>query len=256
MQGIYLIVCNKNGKSYVGRSVDIEKRLKRHFRSLEKGTHENVLLQADYDKYGRKAFSTKVKQIASVQKCKEAEQRHIDSREHKYNIGLSSTCGDNLTLHPDREEIIARRNASCRETLARLTTKEKKELYGNAGADNGMYGKTHTESARKKISKAQKGNQYAKGAVRSEEQRKRLSEVASARTGVANPFYGKSHSDETKEKIRQANKGRLPPNTLKVKVGKKVYESATAAAKDIGCSVASIGNRIKNPNFPEYSYVS
>lgn len=256
MLGIYQIICTKNGKIYVGRSVDIEKRLKRHFRSLEKGNHENVLLQHDFNKFGRAAFKLKVKTQPNEEASKVAEQYYIDTLENQYNIGMSSVCGDNLTRHPDREEIITRRNKSCKESMARTTAEERIARYSNAGEDNGMFGKTHTKKARKKISEAHTGNQYAKGAVRSAEQRKRMSEVASARTGEANAFYGKSHSDETKEKIRQANKGRLPPNTLKVKVGKKVYESATAAAKEIGCSVASIGNRIKNPNFPEYCYVS
>nr|DAF93427.1 MAG TPA: intron associated endonuclease [Myoviridae sp. ctshb19] len=256
MQGLYLIVCTRNKKSYVGRSEDIDKRIRSHFYTLRKGIHQNVNLQRDYDKYGPDAFETKRMKLRTLRECMEAEQYHLDSGKHKYNIGKSNTCGDNLTDHPDREEIIARRSQSFKATVAKMTREERVEKYGKFGSKNGMYGYEHSDEAKASISRANKGNSYAKGAKRSDEHKAKLSAVASTRTGEKNPFYGKSHSEETRKKIQEANKGRLPPNTLKVRVGKKVYESATAAAKDLGCAVASIRNRIENPKFPDYSYVS
>lgn len=256
MLGIYLVICTRNKKSYVGRAQDIDKRLERHFRELRLGYHHNVNMQRDYDKYGIHAFTVKRQRLSSIAECKLAEQIHIDSGKHKYNIGKSNVCGDNLTLHPDRVEIIARRAASCKASMDKLTNEERKLIYGKPGDENGMYGRTHTEEAKKIIGDRHRGNSYAKGIKRSDETKAKLSAIASKRTGETNPFFGKSHSEETKAKLRKANKGKLPTNTLKVKVGKKIYESASAAARDLGCAVASIGNRIKSPKFPEYSYVS
>lgn len=257
MQGIYLIVCTRNKKSYVGRSEDIDKRIRNHFYTLRKGIHQNVKLQHDYDKFGPEAFEVKRKKLRTLRECMEAEQYHLDSGKHKYNIGRSSTTGDNLTDHPDREEIIARRSQSFKATLAGMSPEERSEKYGKFGSKNGMYGYEHSEEAKASIGKANKGNSYAKGAKRTDDQKAKLSAIASARTGEKNPFYGKSHSEETKAKLSAMHTGRiLPTISIKVRVGKKVYHSCSAAAKEIGCSVATIGNRVKSEKFPEYSYVS
>lgn len=254
MLGIYLIICEKNKRVYVGRSKDIEKRIKRHFKSLEKQNHHNCKLQRDYDKYGRKAFIVKYKKLKSVEQCKKKEQKLIDTVPNQYNINASSTCGDLITRHPDRENILLRRYETHRKNMRKMSAEERRK-YGSPGELNGMYGKTHSKRVRKLLSELHKGNKYCLGLVRSPEQKKLLSELAKQRTGEKNGFWGKCHSKETKRRISEANRGKLPTNSLKVKVGDKVYPSASQAAKAIGCATASIRNRIENPKFPEYSYV-
>lgn len=258
MKGVYLIICKKNGKVYIGRSSDIRKRIKTHLYQLRHGIHHNCNLQDDYDKYGRGVFSFKVKRLKTTKECVIEEQRLIDTLPNQYNIGLSSICGDNISRHPDKEYIIACRSRSQVRVNSELSEAEYRARFieSRKGDKNGMYGKSHSVEARRKISEKSKGNKNALGAVRSNEQRAKISEFAKTRIGEKNPFFGKHHSDETKERLRKANVGNLPANTLKVKVGKVIYESATAAAKDVGCAVASIRNRIENPKFPEYSYVS
>ena len=54
--GIYTIKCIENGKVYVGRSVQVPIRRKRHEYDLRDGVHTNKELQMDYDKYGKDAF--------------------------------------------------------------------------------------------------------------------------------------------------------------------------------------------------------
>jgi len=254
MIGVYFIDNTKNRKSYVGRSIDIRKRLKRHLRELRRGTHENCLLQKDFDRYGEAVFTFRAKEFADIEECKVEEQRLLDTQKRLYNIGRSSTCGDNLTLHPDRDTIVKKRTEKHIAFLSTLSDKEKRKMYGSPGESNPMFGSTHTEKTRKTLSKKLKGNSNAVGAVRSKKHRRLLSEIASARTGEKNAFFGKHHTEATKQKIREANAGRLPANTLKVRIGNTVYDSATQAAEAIGCAVASIRNRIENDKFPDYSY--
>lgn len=53
---IYKIINKKNGKFYIGSTINISKREKRHFSDLEKNTHHCLFLQRAYKKYGKEFF--------------------------------------------------------------------------------------------------------------------------------------------------------------------------------------------------------
>jgi group I intron endonuclease len=54
--GIYSICNTVNGKIYIGQSYDVERRLRSHFKDLEKNKHINRHLQAAFNKYGKSVF--------------------------------------------------------------------------------------------------------------------------------------------------------------------------------------------------------
>ncbi len=56
--GVYEIVCRATGVRYVGESVEVETRLKRHLRELRAGSHGNPYLQAAFARYGESQFAT------------------------------------------------------------------------------------------------------------------------------------------------------------------------------------------------------
>ena len=58
--GIYMIKCLTNDKTYIGSSNDVMRRLKTHKRELKNGSHNNLLLQHEYTKYGDDNFVFKV----------------------------------------------------------------------------------------------------------------------------------------------------------------------------------------------------
>ena len=60
MMGVYTITNARNGKVYVGGSVDIEKRWSVHKAHLRHGRHVNKHLQAAWNKYGEDAFEWRV----------------------------------------------------------------------------------------------------------------------------------------------------------------------------------------------------
>lgn len=66
------------------------------------------------------------------------------------------------------------------------------------GKGNPMYGKTHSEEARRKIGEAHKGNTWSKGRHLSEETKRKLSEA----------HKGKKLSEEHKKKFSEVRKGR------------------------------------------------
>lgn len=47
--GVYLIRNRRNKKVYVGSSIDIETRIRKHKKLLEQGKHTNKDMQADYN---------------------------------------------------------------------------------------------------------------------------------------------------------------------------------------------------------------
>ena len=75
------------------------------------------------------------------------------------------------------------------------------------GNKNPMYGKKHTDEAKRKQREANLGKHPT------EETRKKMSE---SRIGEKNIMFGKQHSDETKKKISDANKNENNPRAKKV----------------------------------------
>ena len=77
------------------------------------------------------------------------------------------------------------------------------------GEKNSMYGKKHSEEAKKKISAAHKGEKNSfYGRHHTKESKKKMSEAQKGKhLGKENPFYGKHHSEEARKKIGEAQKG-------------------------------------------------
>jgi len=58
--GIYKIENTKNGKIYIGSSINIESREYKHFWMLNRNEHDNAYLQKSYNKYGKEAFNFEI----------------------------------------------------------------------------------------------------------------------------------------------------------------------------------------------------
>lgn len=126
-----------------------------------------------------------------------------------------------------------------------------------------MYGKTHTDEVKKKISLINTGKEPTNKGKKLEDTvglekakiiKKHLSQLAKAKTGSKNPFYGKRHSKESKEKMREKDLGKKPINMRKVQIGTTIYESVTDASRHLNVCPATIIYRIKSTNYKEYIY--
>lgn len=251
--GVYRIRNKRNGKFYVGSSIEIEKRLERHRRELERGIHHCIYLQRAWNKYGADSFIFEViHECSSEEEARLIEQQYLDNEtENLYNISRKASGGDIISYHPNKQNIIQKMAQSIRKRYESMTPEERKKKH----ATYSMKGRRHTEEARRKMSEAQKGRKGPKGVKRTPEQRARLSQIASQRTGEKNPFYGKRHSEETKRKLSEKNKGKLPPNTKPVVIDGVVYVSITEAARQLSVVPATILNRIRSDKFPTYHYL-
>lgn len=140
---------------------------------LEKNKHENSHLQNAWNKYGKDKFEFLVIQQfnddVNVELVLSEEQKLLD--EH---FGKDYCYNQSSFARMDKENV-------------RLLLSKRMMGYRNP-----MFGKTHSEEARRKISESAKKRRW------NDEQRKRISEWAK----------GRKHSKETKEKLRELNVGR------------------------------------------------
>lgn len=134
--GIYKITNIVSGKFYIGSSKDIDWRWYCHKHYLKTGQHRNPKLQHSWNKHGEGKFIFEiVEEVKPVEKILlEREQYHLDllkpyERKIGYNICPTAEGGDNITHNPNKEAFI-----------------DKMKII-NKGEGNGMFGKTHTESA-------------------------------------------------------------------------------------------------------------
>jgi len=164
--GVYCIHNIINGKSYIGKTVDIDDRWRVHKSRLNNDSHENKYLQHAWNKHGGPSFIFVLLELID----EETEQ----NKREKYYIKEWQTkrvCGYNLT---DGGE----------GTSGLLFTEEHREKLSvvKRGEKNPFYGKTHTEKTKQKMSAAQTGKVF------SPEHKKNISRAAQGkRSGEQNP---------------------------------------------------------------------
>ena len=117
--GVYQIKCIENEKIYIGQTIDLDRRLYDHLRTLRRGTHHNHYLQRAFDKYGEKSFEFSVLQECSIDDLDKVEKEWI-ARLNSMNplVGYNLESGGNPGKEVSEE------------------TKEKKR-----GKNNPMFGK-------------------------------------------------------------------------------------------------------------------
>ena len=91
---IYHIKNKITGKEYIGQTVDIDWRLKKHFLSLEKGIHHSTKFQRAFNKYGKDAFEVSYRQqeFNSYQELLLEEVQEID-KFNSFDAGYNETRG-------------------------------------------------------------------------------------------------------------------------------------------------------------------
>src|SRR5690606_2949222 len=87
---IYMIENKRNGKRYIGMTIDYERRKKSHYYDLRKNRHVNSKLQKDFDNGSWEDFEFKVlKKVKGLEQAAEEENRLIeyyDAVGNVYNV--------------------------------------------------------------------------------------------------------------------------------------------------------------------------
>jgi len=236
MKVIYKITALHSNKIYIGSSISFSKRKTQHISDLKNNRHVNQYLQRIYDKYGLENLEFSIlEKLTEEDNILIKEQEWIDKLLPELNIG-SVGGGDNLTNHPNKNEIVKKITEAVRFRYASMTKEERKQSIGKSGKLNHNWkgGKTFCQCGNRINSRSK-----TCGSCRD-------------RTGANNPFYGKSHSPEMIEKLKKLSTGRESPTRVAVIVDGVSYPSYSHAAKAIGCVIATIINRCKSDKFPNY----
>lgn len=101
--GIYKIVNKINQKSYVGSSVRLIYRHKRHLSDLRTNQHHSLALQRAYNKYGESNFEFTIIEYCNNSNILEREQYYIDALKPEYNI--CRIAGNCLGIKHSKETI-------------------------------------------------------------------------------------------------------------------------------------------------------
>ena len=169
--GIYYIENLKNGKRYIGQSIDIYHRWEHHRSELNNGKHHNDYLQKAWNKYGENNFEFVILELCDYDVLDKKESFYINyydttNRDNGYNLKSGGQNGgtvfsDETRLkmktslkqyyenHPDRRERLRE------QTVLYWSNPENRKRC--CGENNGMYGRTHSVEARQKISNSQRG---------------------------------------------------------------------------------------------------
>lgn len=132
-QGIYIIFYNcNNSKFYIGQSIDIESRIKRHISQLEHNTHPNTKLQEDYYMYG-------TPEVYVLEETTDLNAREIYwiKEFDAYTIGYNLTIGGSTTVGEDNPFSLYTKEVylSIAKQLAN-TNKSYKEIANELGVSD------------------------------------------------------------------------------------------------------------------------
>lgn len=131
--GIYMIKNIVNNKKYIGQSIDIHNRWKRHKKELTNGAHSNCYLQSAWDKYGENNFVFSI-----IKQCLKDELDYYEILYIKQFDTMNKYNGYNL-------ETGGRKNKGVsKETVQKIS-------IALSGENNPFYGKSHSEESLKKM---------------------------------------------------------------------------------------------------------
>jgi hypothetical protein len=202
------------------------------------------------NKYGIDGFKFYIIEetnFATKDELQSLEQVYIDSNDNLYNIG-SVGGGDNLTKHPDKEDIIRRRTETMLKNLESLTEEERVTRFAHTQGSSNANCK-HGKFIRKMCPVCN------------------IIEIAGTaktcmgcqtydRKGEKNSFYGKSHSEETLAILRNNEswvKGLKPEEIPYTKQYEITYPDGTtktvyglkAIATEFNTSIANVALTIE-----------
>lgn len=156
--GIYRIRNIINGGIYIGSTVNVAARIRKHLSFLRRGLHPNAHLQAAFTLYGEDAFVADVVETCDRGQLLVREQFYLDGLKPNYNICqvAGNTLGYKHT--PESRAKMAVVNKGNQRHLGKKHSEQTKRLIGELASQ-----RRHTDEAKAKIAKGGMGNKSHTG---------------------------------------------------------------------------------------------
>jgi group I intron endonuclease len=207
MSIIYKTTNNINGKIYVGKAKYND----------ESYLGSGVILRQAIEKYGKENFTKEILEECADNIVDEREKFWIQEtnalvRGTGYNIATGGTGGDTTSHHPNKDDIVKKRNQKLSEWHASMTDEERQEQG-------------------KKISDAKKGKSYSReGYTHTQETIDKIKNNQPPRTEK----HVKAHAEAMARRIGTS----LTKKYKKVRVDGIEYESVKHAIQGLGLKYA------------------
>jgi group I intron endonuclease len=237
--GIYCIENLVNGKKYIGKSIDIKKRIAEHITKLTKNKHGNIYLQNAFNKYEMCNFSFYI-----VEECEEI----IINEKEIYYISLYNANNDKYGYNLTEGGEGSRGYKHSPEELIKMSISLKGK---NTGKRNGNWGKSGPFKGenKKPLSKETKEKMSAvrKGVPKSEKWK--LSMSKSTRNKKKKPnsssnYWGVSFNNRIKKW-----QSRINVDGIRKFLG--WFDTETEAAKKYDLACWEAYKDMSKLNFPE-----
>jgi group I intron endonuclease len=223
---IYKITNNITSQIYIGSSIVIKDRIRRHFKDLKANKHHSLKMQRSYNKYGKESFHIEYLITVPEQYRQKIEQWFLDNNECYFN----------------NEKIVGK------PSIGRIRSEEEKEKLRKRMLGNELWklNKPMSKEGRESISKSSKNRKWTK------EQKEKLSIAKLGNLGRK----GQPHKESTKQKIsiNSPKKKKVLQFELNGNFIKK-WDSVIEAAKTLNISKESIQSCCNNKNKTGHGYI-
>ena len=165
MMGIYQIKNIVNGKLYIGSSVRVKERWRKHRNRLDGGYHKNKHLENAWNKHGEKSFT--FEPLVEFEDIPELALRTIENL-YIYNLSPEYNIAKSATENPMWGRKVTNETSAklSKAAKGRVLTEAHKERIGLAnkgkliGTNHPYYGRIVPASTRAKISLSNSGEKH------------------------------------------------------------------------------------------------
>lgn len=125
--GIYMIICSGNNKAYIGKSINIKRRIDQHRTELKNNRHCNIHFQRSYNKYGKNSLSMFIIEFCEKNELDKKEMHWISNIDKllSFNESKGGTGGHNYEITDRHRKLIGNRNLKRRS----ITSTGYKNVY-------------------------------------------------------------------------------------------------------------------------------